>query len=188
SRIESGGKTYQLEEADLKEVVVETMRAFDVRLSQTGFYLDLKVPDEPLMAYVNRDAVTQLLMNLLDNAIKYSGSSRNILVQAGRRDGQIAISVTDYGIGIAREEREKIFDKFYRVSTGLVHDVKGSGLGLSIVKHIIEAHKGKITVESQPGAGSTFTMFFPSAEDFNARNAREKSGQAREPNLPVRVN
>jgi signal transduction histidine kinase len=188
SRIESGGKTYQFEQADLKDVVVETLRAFDVRLGQTGFSLDLKVPDEPLVALVNRDAITQLLMNLLDNAIKYSGSSNKILVQAGRKEGQISISVTDYGVGIPREEREKIFDKFYRVSTGLVHDVKGSGLGLSIVKHIVEAHKGKITVESQPGAGSTFTLLFPSVEDFNAKNAREKSAQAPEPNLPVRVN
>ncbi|HKG23563.1 MAG TPA: HAMP domain-containing sensor histidine kinase, partial [Blastocatellia bacterium] len=188
SRIESGGKTYQFEQTDLKDVVAETLRAFEVRLSQTGFSLDAEVSDEPLVAFVNRDAVTQLLMNLLDNAIKYSGSSTEILVQAGRREGQIAISVTDYGIGIPREERDKIFDKFYRVSTGLVHDVKGSGLGLSIVKHIVEAHNGKITVESQPGAGSTFTLFFPSAEDFNAKNAREKSAQAREPNMQVRVN
>jgi len=188
SRIESGGKTYQFEQADLKDVVVETLRAFDVRLSQTGFSLDLKVTDEPLIAFVNRDAITQLLMNLLDNAIKYSGSSKKILVQAGCREGQINISVTDYGVGIPREERDKIFDKFYRVSTGLVHDVKGSGLGLSIVKHIVEAHKGKITVESQPGMGSTFTLFFPSVEDFDARNTREKSAQAREPNLSVRLN
>jgi signal transduction histidine kinase len=188
SRIESGGKTYQFELADLKNLVLETLRAFDVRLSQTGFSLKAKVSDEPLIAFVNRDAVTQLLMNLLDNAIKYSGTSKEILVQAGRREGQIAISVTDYGIGIAREERDKIFDKFYRVSTGLVHDVKGSGLGLSIVKHIVEAHRGKITVESQLGAGSTFTLFFPGAEDFNTKNAREKSAQAREPNMQVRVN
>jgi two-component system phosphate regulon sensor histidine kinase PhoR len=73
----------------------------------------------------------------------------------------VTIAVTDQGIGIPRQEQEKIFDKFYRVGTGLVHDVKGSGLGLAIVKHIVEAHRGKVTVESEPGQGSTFTLHLP---------------------------
>ena len=78
-----------------------------------------------------------------------------------RRDGFVAIEVADQGIGIPRSEQEKIFEKFYRVSTGLVHDTKGSGLGLALVKHIVEAHKGKIQLESTPGRGSRFTILIP---------------------------
>jgi two-component system phosphate regulon sensor histidine kinase PhoR len=98
-------------------------------------------------------------LNLLDNAVKYSGQSREIKVRLARRDEYITIAVTDHGIGISREERDKIFEKFYRVSTGLVHDVKGSGLGLSIVKHIVDAHRGLLTLNSKPGVGSTFTIY-----------------------------
>src|SRR6185295_16714683 len=100
-------------------------------------------------------------INLLDNAVKYSGDGRVINVRLTRQDSYATISVTDYGIGIAHDERQKVFEKFYRVSTGLVHDVKGSGLGLSIVQHIVEAHHGKVTLESEPGKGSTFTIHLP---------------------------
>jgi signal transduction histidine kinase len=110
---------------------------------------------------LNRDAITQSLVNLIDNAIKYSGSSKELIIRLGQEAGYVTVSVTDCGIGIPREEQQRIFDKFYRVSRGLVHDVKGSGLGLSIVKHIVEAHQGKIGLKSQPGVGTTFTMYLP---------------------------
>jgi signal transduction histidine kinase len=86
---------------------------------------------------------------------------KKINVRVRRRDGLVAIEVADSGIGIPRSEQEKIFEKFYRVSTGLVHDTKGSGLGLALVKHIVEAHKGKIQVESAIGRGSRFTILIP---------------------------
>jgi two-component system phosphate regulon sensor histidine kinase PhoR len=105
-------------------------------------------------------------MNLLDNAAKYSeqAEKKEVVVRVGQRYASLLLSVTDHGIGIAPEEQKKIFEKFYRVSTGLVHDVKGSGLGLSLVKHIVEAHRGSVTVESAPGRGSTFTISLPAAE------------------------
>jgi signal transduction histidine kinase len=114
-------------------------------------------------ALIDTDAVAQAFMNLLDNAVKYSGSAKEIEVRLGRNGNFAAISVTDHGIGIPREEHEKIFEKFYRVSTGLVHDVKGSGLGLSLVKHIAKAHGGRVVVESETGRGSTFTLYLPIA-------------------------
>jgi signal transduction histidine kinase len=79
----------------------------------------------------------------------------------GRDNGDVTISVSDHGVGIPPEEQEKIFERFHRVSTGLVHDVKGSGLGLSIVKHIVEAHRGRVTVNSEINQGSTFTIHLP---------------------------
>jgi signal transduction histidine kinase len=162
SRIESGQKTYHFEDADLTEIVDETLKSFDVRLSQNGFGVNLEMPEEPLpLAKVDSAAIAQALVNLLDNAAKYSGDAKEIDVRVAKKDEFITISITDKGIGIPPQEQEKIFEKFYRVSTGLVHDVKGSGLGLSIVKHIVEAHQGKVTVRSKQGQGTTFTIYLP---------------------------
>jgi signal transduction histidine kinase len=162
SRIESGQKTYHFEDADLTEIVDETLKSFDVRLSQHGFSVNLEMPEEPLpLAKVDSAAIAQALVNLLDNAAKYSGEAKEIDVRVAKKDEFITIAIIDRGIGIPPQEQEKIFEKFYRVSTGLVHDVKGSGLGLSIVKHIIEAHQGKVTVRSKPGNGTTFTIYLP---------------------------
>jgi signal transduction histidine kinase len=162
SKIESGQKTYQFESADLARVVADTLKTFEVRLEQSGFKIAFETPAQPLPpAVIDPNAITQALINLLDNAVKYSGTVKEIGVKLGQQDGYVTVAVTDHGIGISREEREKIFDKFYRVCTGLVHDVKGSGLGLSIVKHIADAHHGLVKVESEPGEGSTFTIFLP---------------------------
>jgi signal transduction histidine kinase len=110
---------------------------------------------------IDPDAMGQALCNLLDNAVKYSGEGREIVVSLGARNGSVVLAVRDHGIGIAAEEQEKIFERFHRVGTGLVHDVKGSGLGLSIVSHIVKAHGGSIHVESERGRGSTFSIHLP---------------------------
>jgi signal transduction histidine kinase len=96
---------------------------------------------------------------------------KEINVSVTQSDGFVGVAITDRGIGIAAEEQEKIFEKFYRVSTGLVHDVKGSGLGLSLVKHIVVAHQGKITVRSKPGEGSAFTIHLPVTDQKSERQA-----------------
>jgi signal transduction histidine kinase len=162
SRIESGRKTYHFETANVKEVITEALESFSLQLKRNGFEVDFEAPDKLLSSVtLDPDAFGLALTNLFDNAIKYSKSEKKIGVRLDQTDGFVTIAITDHGIGIPREEQVKIFDKFYRVSTGLVHDVKGSGLGLSLVKHIVEAHHGKITVESTPGKGSTFTIFLP---------------------------
>jgi signal transduction histidine kinase len=166
SKIESGRKTYNFERAQLEEIIAETLKTCEIRLRQCGYRLVFQSQTRPLPpAVFDRDAVAQALMNLLDNAVKYSehAEKKEVVVRVSERGRSIDISVTDHGIGIPPEEQKKIFEKFYRVSTGLVHDVKGSGLGLSLVKHIAEAHHGTVSVESAPGRGSTFTISLPAA-------------------------
>ena len=162
SKIESGRKTYQFESANLEDLISETLRTFDVQLKQLGFGIRFETPRTPLpRVIVDSDALAQAFINLLDNAVKYSGDAKQLDVRLGRKGDFLTLSVTDHGIGIPGNEQSKIFEKFYRVGTGLVHDVKGNGLGLSLVEHIVKAHHGRVTLESEPGRGSTFTIHLP---------------------------
>ncbi|HEX5707592.1 MAG TPA: HAMP domain-containing sensor histidine kinase [Pyrinomonadaceae bacterium] len=181
SKIESGRKTYRFEPVCVEELVAETVKTCEVRLKQKGFAVVFEPSSAPLpSATLDRDAVGQALMNLMDNAVKYSEEAerKEIVVRTGREAESVTVSVKDYGVGIPREEHGKIFEKFYRVSTGLVHDVKGSGLGLSLVKHIVEAHRGRVTVESEPGRGSTFTIHLPArAGEEAAEEAKTRAAE-----------
>jgi signal transduction histidine kinase len=162
SRIESGQRVYSFEDADIEEVVTSALTTCMVRLRSKGFNIDFDGPEEPLpLMAIDAGAIDRAICNLLDNAAKYSGDDRQILVTLEPLDNQLKISVKDHGIGISKDEQQRIFDRFHRVSTGLVHDVKGSGLGLSIVQHIAQAHGGKVTVQSELGKGSTFSILLP---------------------------
>jgi signal transduction histidine kinase len=114
---------------------------------------------------MDSEAIMQALLNLMDNAIKYSPQRKFIRVDLHRRDGEGEISVEDRGVGIPPRDQARIFEMFYRVEKGLVHTVKGSGLGLSLVKHIVDAHGGRITVHSRPGEGSRFSIHLPLARE-----------------------
>ncbi|HEX6203368.1 MAG TPA: HAMP domain-containing sensor histidine kinase, partial [Thermoanaerobaculia bacterium] len=164
AHIESGRKSYRLEPVDLGKIVAETLETFEVRLKQSGFRLAYRGPRRPLPPLdLDAPAIAHSLANLIDNAVKYSGDGREVEVTLDRRGDEAVLAVRDWGIGVPRDEHEKIFDRFHRVSTGLVHDVKGSGLGLAIVRHVIDAHGGRVEVESRPGQGSTFTLVLPLA-------------------------
>jgi signal transduction histidine kinase len=162
ARIESGRKTYAFAPVDVAHVVETTLQSFEPHLAHSGFTCAFRAPEEPLPpASADADALGQAIHNLLDNAVKYSGEARAIEVRLARDGDEITVAVTDHGIGIAPEEQARIFDRFHRVGTGLVHEVKGSGLGLSLVQHIVQVHGGRVTVESEPGIGSTFTLHLP---------------------------
>jgi len=162
SRIESGRKVYTFDSADIEDILAGTLATFTVRLRDKGFDVSYHGPDEPLPEMeVDANAIDRAVANLLDNAVKYSDGDRTIVLSLVHDNDEAVISVTDHGIGIPRDEQERIFERFHRVSTGLVHDVKGSGLGLSLVQHIAEAHGGGVSVKSEVGAGSTFTIRLP---------------------------
>jgi signal transduction histidine kinase len=161
SKIEAGRKEYEFVESDVAEVVEEVIRSYEYQIVNSGFELNAYIEHDLPPVLIDRDAISQAVLNLINNAVKYSDGVKEITVQVRSQDRSIAIEVADKGIGIPRSEQEKIFEKFYRVSTGLVHNTKGSGLGLALVKHIVEAHGGKIVVDSTPGKGSRFTLLIP---------------------------
>ena len=162
SRIETKRKTYRFVSCNLEDIVESVLKAFSVRLKKDSFELKLELPADTLPPVkVDADAISQALHNLLDNAVKYSGDSKKISVRLAADGNWAVLSVMDAGIGIAKEEQGRIFDRFHRVGTGLVHDIKGSGLGLSIINHIVKAHSGSLMVESELGKGSTFSIRLP---------------------------
>ena len=161
SRIEGGRRTYQMARAPIEPVVHRTVDAFAHPLREQGFKVEMHVdPDLPEVS-MDAAAVEQALANLVDNAIKYSAERRSVRVEAGRLEGGVAITVADEGIGIPRDEQARIFEKFYRVGRSETQGRRGSGVGLALVRHVALAHGGRITVDSEPGAGSRFTLWLP---------------------------
>jgi len=161
SKIEAGRKTYVFAEGDMAEVIEHVLASYRYQISNSGFDVQTNIqPDLPPVS-IDRYAMEQAISNLLDNAIKYSRDVKRLSITTERRGSDLSIEIVDRGIGIPRAEQAKVFEKFYRVGNGLVHDVKGSGLGLSLVKHIVEAHNGTISVESEVGKGSRFTILLP---------------------------
>jgi len=163
SQIERGRKEYKFAPENVGEVVENLLDTYRQQIQSQGFELSLDVERQLPQAMIDCDAISRAVLNLVNNAVKYSPQVKKISVRVQRMGEGIAIEVADYGIGIARSEQKRIFEKFYRAGSELVHDTKGSGLGLSLVKHIVEAHQGKVTVESAPGKGSVFTILLPVA-------------------------
>jgi signal transduction histidine kinase len=180
NRIEQGRKTYRIRPVDLAAVINETLAAYDFQLRQQGFEVDIHLAGDLPEVPADAEAVTQALLNLMDNAIKYSKDRKFLRVELSRRDGEACILVQDRGVGIPPREQDRIFDKFYRVEKGLIHDVKGSGLGLSLVRHIVDAHHGRITLESRLGEGSTFMIFLPLGDTSQAPDGQDP-GQEEHP-------
>lgn len=168
SRIEAGRKEYEFKETDLSELVRSTLDSYRFQIEQNGFAFEENISRDIPPVNVDREAIARSLLNLVNNALKYSKDKKFIGVSLYRANGSVKLEVRDHGIGIPASEQEKIFEKFYRCGDPLVHNIKGSGLGLSLVRHIARAHGGDVQVESAPEKGSKFTIELPL--DRSARN------------------
>jgi two-component system phosphate regulon sensor histidine kinase PhoR len=162
SRIESGTRVYDAKPIDIEAAVRGVLRRFDYVLAKEGFRLEAAMQGDATTVVVDAEGFAQALMNLLSNALKYSGTSREIRVSVTRAGDEVAVAVADRGVGIAENEQKRIFQSFYRVPE-TSQQTAGAGLGLALVRHFAEAHRGRVTVSSQPGAGSVFTLWLPIA-------------------------
>jgi len=161
SKIEQGKRIYKPELTSLSEIIQASARAMKYPLSQQGFELNVHAEEGLPDVRVDKDALEQAILNLLNNAMKYSGESREIDLRLQRKDDQALIQVIDRGVGIDPREQTRIFEKFYRVPMPENERIVGTGLGLTLVSHIVKAHGGSIEVESEPGKGSTFSIYLP---------------------------
>jgi signal transduction histidine kinase len=164
SKIEQGTKSYRRAPHSLAEIVCFAARAMQYSLEQQRFVLQTEAEENMPAALVDRDAIEQAILNLLANAMKYSGDSRDIEMRLRSDDASAVIEVTDHGIGIEPREQSRIFERFYRVPGPETDRIPGTGLGLTLVQHIAEAHGGHVTVRSEPGKGSTFAIVLPTEE------------------------
>lgn len=168
--MEAGQKAMAKERIAPKELINEAAGIFDEQLAFEGIQLRANVSPNLPEIVGDRQSLLQAISNLIDNAIKYSGSSREIVVEAKADDTTVNITVRDFGLGIPSEEQKKIFDRFYRGGARWTRKSKGCGLGLTLVKKIAEAHQGSVLVESHPGAGSSFRLQLPQAEPLEKEN------------------
>jgi two-component system phosphate regulon sensor histidine kinase PhoR len=161
SKLESNEFKLKRERVDLQRVVPIVLALFRERADKKGVRLSADLPGSLPPVDGDPRALEHILSNLVDNAVKYCPAGTHILVGAAEDDGRVRLVVSDTGPGIAPEHQSRVFERFYRVDAGRSRELGGTGLGLSIVKHMVEAMRGKVSVESTVGAGSTFKVVLP---------------------------
>ena len=163
SRLESESNEMRRVAVDLREVILATAKTFAAMAEDRGIAMETQVPNASVEVLGDEEALCQVVSNLLDNAIKYTPEGGRVWVRLYLQGADAVIEVQDTGVGIEPKDRERIFERFYRVDKARSRELGGTGLGLSIVKHIAISHGGRVTVDSTPGMGSTFRVFLPLA-------------------------
>lgn len=148
-------------EMDINTVIATVLQSFSLTIGNRGGLIETHLDADPATIEADELHITNMVYNLVDNAIKYSTDTPHIVVSTTREGDKVKIRVQDHGIGIAKENQKRVFEKFYRVSTGNVHNVKGFGIGLNYVAQVVRLHHGHIALESELGHGSTFTVTLP---------------------------
>ena len=161
SKMEAGKRTFHMEKSDLNQVVENVFNTYKFHLQNNNFEFDYKCDGDLPPVNLDKDAVSEAIINLIDNAVKYSEDNKVVILRTGEEKNYVFVEVEDKGIGISEADQKKVFEKFFRVSTGHIHNTKGTGLGLSLVKQIVDAHNGKILLSSIPGKGSRFKILLP---------------------------
>lgn len=161
-RMEVGAREYQLKRLDVAALVRGVAEEFSEEVRDSGYAVEIQVEKSLPHLRADQEALSRAIWNLLDNAVKYSPDCKTVEIEASCAGDQVAVRVRDHGLGIARSEQRRIFGKFFRASSAKAAGVRGTGLGLAMVRHIVTAHGGQLNVESRPGAGSTFTILLPS--------------------------
>ncbi|MBT3244987.1 MAG: HAMP domain-containing histidine kinase [Bacteroidetes bacterium] len=161
SRLEEGEKKYRMEDCDLIKSIQKVIDLLLIKNRQAGFKIDFRHPDQLNPVKADCNGIIQVVYNLLDNAIKYSGQKRKVEVELTPINNQVVIRVIDFGFGMSKKDIRRIFSRFYRSDVVILKGINGSGIGLAIVKRIVQAHAGRIEVISEPGKGSTFTLMLP---------------------------
>jgi signal transduction histidine kinase len=164
--MEAGKRRYHFEPVDAAPLVEHVAREFEPQIAGSGRLIELHGNSSGCRITADREALSIALRNLVDNALKYSPDSSTVWVEWERENGSVAIRVRDNGVGIPASERKAIFHKFVRGSAATTGGVKGTGVGLAMVYHIVAAHGGEIGVVSEPGQGSTFTITLPALRDI----------------------
>jgi len=160
-KIEQDAKQYDIKPAAVQPVIREVVELFRSGTPDEGVVLRTELPEEPVVLEIDQDALRQALLNLIDNAIKYSRERKEVTVRLIPGEESVEIQVEDHGMGIEPGDRDRVFEAFFRSARGTRQNPKGVGLGLSIVKHIMDAHGGRVGLRSEPGEGATFSLIFP---------------------------
>ena len=150
-----------LTEVDVDAIITHVAQSFRLTLEGRGGTIETHLDAQPSLVVADELHLSNLIYNLVDNGIKYSPKAPHIIVSTRRESGHFLISVQDHGIGISKADQKHVFEKFYRVSTGNVHNVKGFGIGLNYVSQVAHLHHGSVTLDSELGQGSTFTVSLP---------------------------
>jgi signal transduction histidine kinase len=161
-RFEAGAAAYHFESLELGAFLQGLIADFQDRVAEIGYDIELNRPPEEMVVRADREALSRAVWNLLDNAVKYSPEYRTVWVEVERNEDRISIAVSDRGLGIPVQEQREIFEKFVRGAESKALRIKGTGIGLAMVRHIMQAHGGEILLASEPGRGSRFTMVLPS--------------------------
>ncbi len=164
ARMEAGRRPYRFDRLDAGALARDVVEEFRLEAGGLGFAVTCGLDSAAYPVAADREALSRALWNLLDNAVKYSGASRAIEVEVRRADGVVSIGVRDHGIGIPAAEQKRIFQKFVRGEAARSGGIKGTGLGLAMVRHIVDAHGGTVEVRSAAGEGSAFTIALPAKE------------------------